>query len=276
MPWWGALVFIAALFGLLFGSFANVVIWRLPRGESLVAPGSHCPQCGHAIRWYDNIPVLSWLVLRGRCRDCGAPIPARYPLVELASGVLFALAVVRFGATPQALVAAAVFWLLLVLAVIDLDHMRLPNALVATLGGIALAGALVFELAGVPLTPLVGVSASGIFSHPLAVALAGALIGAGFSGAVAAAYAGLRKRSGLGMGDVKLLGALGLAIGPYVLLALFAGSVLGVAGWAIGSKARGREGARIPFGPFVAAGGLIAALAGPEMLGWYVRLAGLS
>lgn len=269
-------VAVWAVFGAVFGSFANVVIWRFPRGQSIAAPPSSCPSCGHPIRGLDNVPVVSWLMLRARCRDCGARISARYPLVEGLSAVLFACAAAFFPEPGRALSAAVFFWMLLVLSLIDLDTMRLPNLMV---GGLAMAGAvgaLVAQLAGVaavPLTPMV----SGFLAQPLAGAVAGAVLGAGMSGAIAAAYAGVRKREGFGMGDVKLLGTMGLFLGPYVLVAFFAGSLLGVAGRLVGAAAGGRGLAeRAPFGPYLAAGGVIAALAGPGIVGWYLAVLGLA
>ncbi|MDI6712971.1 MAG: prepilin peptidase [Anaerosomatales bacterium] len=265
-----ALVLGASLFGLAFGSFANVVIWRLPRGESLVSPPSHCPRCGAPIRWYDNVPVLSWLLLRGRCRSCGEPISWRYPAVELASGVLWAAAALAWGASPRALFGIALFYLSLILAAIDLDHRRLPNALVAMLGGVGLLGVVV-ALVGVPACPLVG-SAAGPWAATSA--LLGLLLGGGVPLSAALVYERLRGRAGLGMGDVKLLAAYGLYLGPFVLMALlvgsFAGAIVGVA-----SK-RGARDAAIPFGPFLALGAIVTALWGEPLLAAYLRLAGLS
>lgn len=264
-----------ALFGLLFGSFANVVIWRVPRGESVVSPGSHCPRCEKPIAWYDNIPVFSWLVLRARCRSCGEPIPARYPLVEAASGALFFAAALRFGGSAAAITAAVLFWFLLVLSVIDLDTMRLPNALVGALGGMGLLGAVAAQVSGVALTPLVGMTESGWLADPVPAALLGALIGASMSGGLAALYGLVRGRRGLGMGDVKLLAVLGLFLGPYVVMCMFLGSLLGmVAGLA---AARGRSAAetKIPFGPWLATGGVLTTLAGPALWQWYLGVVGL-
>ena len=264
------------LFGLLFGSFANVVIWRQPRGESIARPGSHCPGCDAPIAWYDNIPVVSWLVLRGRCRQCSEPISLRYPLVELASGILFALAAWRFGVTWQAVFAAAVFWLLLVLSLIDLDHMRLPNQLVVMLAAIALGVAFISQVLSRPIGPLVGVAMSGPLASPIVSALVGAVIAVAISGGTAAAYAAVRGRTGLGMGDVKLLGALGLVLGPYVLASLFFGSVFGLVFGLAKSRGTTLRGQRIPFGPFLAGGAILAALFGPALLRWYLRLAGVA
>ena len=256
------------VFGLLVGSFANVVIWRFPRGESLTSPGSRCPSCGTPVRWYDNIPVVSWLVLRARCRSCGAPIAARYPAVELLSAGLWFTAALAYGVGVQAVIAGLFFWILLILTFIDLDTMRLPNPIVAGLAGLGLLGALASQFADVMWVPLTGAEES-----PLLVAALGAVLGAGLSGLVAALYAGVRGRSGFGMGDVKLLGAMGLFLGPYVLLSLLVGSLFGaIVG--IVTAGRSEEGlaAKIPFGPFLALGGILTALIGPEVVRLYLAL----
>lgn len=264
------------LFGLLFGSFANVVIWRVPRGESVVRPGSHCPRCDAPIAWYDNIPVVSWLVLRGRCRLCSEPISARYPLVEAASGALFLLAALVWGPSVRALFGAALFWLLLTLSLIDVEHMRLPNPLVAALALLGLAGTLISQLLGWGAVPLVGVGTSGLAAQPLAIAALGVLLGAGLPAAIAFAYRLIRGRSGFGMGDVKLLGALGIFLGPYVLLAFFMASLLGALGGAILGRGRELSQRRIPFGPWLALGGVITAVFGPGLVTAYLRLVGIA
>ncbi len=274
MPEWFFAV-SALLFGLLFGSFANVVIWRVPRGESIASPGSHCPRCQHPIAWYDNMPVVSWLVLRARCRSCDEPIPVRYPLVEAASGALFWLAASSFGVSAAAVVAAVLFWFLLVLSVIDLDTMRLPNVLVGTLGGVGLACAAVSEVTGAKLAPLVGMATSGWLSGPIPAALLGALLGAAISGGLASVYGLVRGRHGLGMGDVKLLAVLGLFLGPYVIMCMFLGSLLGVVAGIVAARGRSSADTKIPFGPWLAAGGLLTALGGPALWQWYLGLAGL-
>ncbi|MBN1193167.1 MAG: prepilin peptidase [Coriobacteriia bacterium] len=274
MPLW-FLVMSFALFGLLFGSFANVVVWRLPAARSIVSPGSHCPSCGKAIAWFDNIPVVSWLLLRARCRACGEPISVRYPLVEIASGVLFALAAVRFGATWQALLAAVVFWLLLVLSAIDIDHYRLPNVLVAILAGIGVIGVAIAQVARIPLAPLTLTGPASVMQPALA-ALIGLLLGGGLPATIAFLYGAVRRRQGLGMGDIKLLAALGIVLGPYVVMTLVIGSIIGLVVGLTASRSVALSERRIPFGPSLAAGAVITALAGPEILQWYLRLAGLS
>lgn len=266
------------LFGLLFGSFANVLIWRFPRGESVAFPGSHCPICEHPIRWYDNVPLVSWIILRGKCRDCSAPISIRYPLVELLSGLLWLAAGVRFGFTAQSVVCAGFFYALLVLTFIDLDTFRLPNAII---GVVALAGAIavvISQFTGLQLAPLVYVSDSGWLSQPIASALVGVVLGAGLSGGLAAVYSRARGRAGLGMGDVKLLGAMGLYLGPFVLLALLAGSIIGVVGGLVDASRSGESAAthRIPFGPYLSAGAVLTTLGGPMVWAWYLSLVQVS
>lgn len=265
-----------ALYGLLFGSFANVVIWRVPRGESIARPGSHCPGCDSPIAWYDNIPIASWLILRGKCRSCGAGIAIRYPLVEAASGVLFLVAALAFGPTLRGIAAAVFFWFLLVLSIIDLDTMRLPNVIVGTLAAIGVAGMGIALVASRPVVPLLDAADAGLLSSPLASAASGVLLGAGLSGGVAAVYAAIRGKGGLGMGDVKLLAVLGIFLGPYVLLSLFVASVFGAVFGIVASRGGGLSDVKIPFGPWLALGAVATALAGPAILSWYLGIAGLS
>ncbi|MCX8007479.1 MAG: prepilin peptidase [Coriobacteriia bacterium] len=262
-------VVVAGAVGAVFGSFANVVIWRLPRGESLVAPGSHCPRCGLRIAWYDNVPVLAWFLLRGRCRACGEPISWRYPLVEAASGLLWAAAVLTWGQSLRALLGIVLFYLSLILAAIDFDHRRLPNVLVGILAAAGLGGA-VAAAAGVPACPLVG-SARG--AGAVLQAGAGVFLGGGVPLVAALVYERVRGRAGLGMGDVKLLAAYGLFLGPYVLMVLFIGSIAGAA-FGLAAPRRARD-AAIPFGPFLALGAVTTALWGEHLLVAYLRLAGL-
>ncbi len=268
IPSWSGGVSVL-LMGLVFGSFANVVIWRFPRGESLSHPGSHCPACGAPVRWYDNIPVLSWFVLRGRCRDCGSAIPVRYPLVELASGALWLLAWALFGASWRTLFAIAFFYLLLILAAIDLDTFRLPNRLVALLAVLGGAGVLLSKATGLELVPLIG------RGDPLLMALGGAVASAGLALGIALAYAGVRKREGFGMGDVKLLAAIGVFLGLYGVMVLFIASVLGaVVGVVHGVRCERGLLAKLPFGPYLALGAVIVTAAGPALWSWYAGLMG--
>ena len=265
-----------ALFGVVFGSFGNVVIYRLPQGTSLSYPPSTCPRCGSAIRWYDNVPVLGWISLRGRCRDCHEPISIRYPLVELTSGLLWLIAGLAFSLEPITVGAVVLFYLLLLLTFIDLDTMRLPNSLVLTLAISGVLLVIVSQLTGVVLAPLTPMGDTQL-TGPAATALFGVLLGGGLSLGVALVYERVRGRNGFGMGDVKLLAAMGLYLGPYVLMALFVGSLAGAAYGIV--AARGSvEGlsTKFPFGPFLALGGVVTALAGPALWAWYFGIVGLA
>jgi leader peptidase (prepilin peptidase)/N-methyltransferase len=249
----------ALLLGLVVGSFGNVCIHRLPRHESVVRPPSRCPACGALIHARDNVPVLAWLLLRGRCRACRAPISPRYPAVEAANGLLWlALAVLR-GPRPQTLVAMALVTALLVLSLIDLEHQILPDAI--TLPGIVagLAASLVPGSAVRPLSALL--AAAGGF---LAFA------------AVAKAYQGLRGIEGLGQGDWKMAAMLGAFLGWQsllltVLLASLAGTLVGLGAVAL----RGRDMRyALPLGTFLGAAGIAVVFFGDSMLAWYRGLLG--
>jgi leader peptidase (prepilin peptidase)/N-methyltransferase len=257
-------------FGLVFGSFANVVIWRLPRGESLSSPGSHCPKCETPIAWRDNIPLLSWVLLRGRCRSCGEPISFRYPVVELLSGALWLLAYFAFGFTLRGVIAVVFFYVLLILSAIDIDTMRLPNDLVWLLFVVGIFGLLLSVFAGVQAVPLI--SPEGGFL-PAIWALLGVVLAVGFALLVSLVYRLARKKEGLGMGDIKLLAVLGLFLGPNALLALFLASAVGaVVGVVSTIRSRGEMTARVPFGPYLAGAAVFVSVWGPRLLGWYLGL----
>ena len=250
------LVVWSGLVGLVVGSYLNVVIHRLPEGRSTVTPRSRCPACGAPIRALDNLPVLSWFLLGGRCRDCRAPISPRYPLVEAATGALFAGAVVRFGWSLEALAAALLASLLLALAGIDVDHFLLPDKL--TLPGLA---------AGFALQPLL---ADGSFAR----SVQGALAGAGVLLVLAGAWELAKGVEGMGLGDVKMLAMSGAFLGVAgvavtLVVASFAGSV---AGLALIARGRGGLGSKLPFGVFLAAGGLVAIFFGPALTRAYLGL----
>lgn len=256
---------LMAVLGLVFGSFGNVVVWRLPRGESLSEPPSHCPKCGHAVRWRDNVPVLSWLLLRGRCRDCGEPISVRYPLVEAGSALLWLASGVVFGISVRALACAVLLYLLLLLSLIDVEVLRLPNVLVATLAGLGAAFAVAYQVTGAPSVPLLQGDAAWL-GGPVASAAMGAALGAGVSGLVAAVYGLVRRRSGLGMGDVKLLAAIGVFTGPWVLMVYVLGNILGAAGVLLSLiGARGSEQAGADAGESSAALAVDTGSAAPAM-----------
>ena len=241
---------IAAVLGAVFGSFLNVVAYRLPRGESLSRPRSRCPGCLTQIRAYDNVPVLSWLALRGRCRTCRTPISARYPLVEAGTGALCALVVIAKGPYEDALLGLVLVLLLVPVTLIDLDHRIIPNRLM--LIGAVLAPALVLVT-----------DPGAIVEHGLAAVAAG-----GFFLVAVLAYP-----RGMGMGDVKLAFVLGLFLGRDVGAALFvaliAGTLVGAAVIARKGAAEGRKTA-VPFGPFLALGAVVALFAGDAMVEWYL------
>jgi leader peptidase (prepilin peptidase)/N-methyltransferase len=244
-------VITALVGGLVIGSFLNVVAYRLPRGESLVAPGSRCPSCAVAIRPYDNVPVISWLMLRGRCRACGAPIAARYPLVELATGLLYAAVVLTQDDAMDIVLGVLLVTVLVPVTLIDLDHRIIPNK-------ITLPATVAALLAGVLLDP-------GFVPEQVIAAVAGG----GFFFIAAVAYP-----RGMGMGDVKLAGVLGLylgrAVAAAILIALVGGVVLGAAIIARRGAKEGRKTA-VPFGPFLALGGLVAFCVGDSLVDSYLH-----
>ena len=248
----GAIV-VAFLAGLIVGSFLNVCIVRIPAEESIAFPGSHCPGCGHAIRWYDNIPVLSYLVLGGRCRDCDGEIPVRYPLVEMITGLLFA-AIWAYGFEPR---VAVLFSILgagyVAITFIDVDHKIIPDVITIPALWIAPAVALV------------------VGQLTLKSSLIGLAVGGGFLWAIAAGYELVRKQEGMGFGDVKLLAMVGAYQGwEAALFALVIGSVIGtVVGLLLMILRRGRLDMEIPFGPFLVAGALMHMFGGPALLDWY-------
>ncbi len=246
----------AALVGLIVGSYLNVVIHRLPRQLSTVTPRSRCPACGAPIRARDNLPVLSWLLLRGRCRDCGATISARYPLIEAMTAALFALAVWRFGLSFDALVAALFSALLVVLAGIDVDHMILPDRL--TLPSLLLA------LACQP----------WLSWGSLAKGIAGALLGAGLLLALSGLWQVVKGVEGMGLGDVKMLGMIGALLGVRGVLVTLVFASLGgsIAGLALMARGAIDLGGKLPFGLFLALGGLVALFAGTPLVEAYMRL----
>ena len=246
----GVAAAVAAIFGAIVGSFLNVVAYRLPRKESLLHPGSRCPQCGTPIKPYDNVPILGWLWLRGRCRACGAPISWRYPAVEAVSALLCALCVVRFGADSDVWLPLVFVLLLIPITLIDLEFTIIPNSL--TLIGAVAALAL---------------TAAFDSDHLVAHLIAGAAAG-GFFLIAAIVYP-----AGMGMGDVKLAGVMGLVLGRAVVPAIFAALLLGtIVGAGVMARHGVREGRKkgIPFGPWLAAGSLVGLFAGDAIVDWYL------
>lgn len=254
----------AAVLGLIVGSYLNVLVYRLPRGISTILPRSRCPECGAAIRALDNVPVLSFLLLGGRCRACRARISWRYPLIEAATATLFVACLLRFGVSFEAPAAAVFCCLMLALGIIDAEHMILPDAL--TYPGIA---------AGILLQPWLSWARLWDGSWgAMAGAAAGALLGAGVLLAVWAAWYLVRHEEGMGLGDVKMLAVIGSFLGwRGVLVALFFAALSG-ATVGLALMARGSAGARskLPFGAFLALGGLVALFAGKLLVEAYARL----
>jgi len=236
--------------GAITGSFLNVVIYRLPRQLSIVTPGSHCPRCEQPVKWYDNIPIVSYILLRGQCRHCGQTIAQRYPMVELLTAVLWVACGVRFGLDWPLLPALLLVSVLVAIFYIDLDHYIIPNVIVLPAAAIGLA-------ANIAITP-----------DRWLELLAAGLISAAFFFVVAVTVPG-----GMGMGDVKLAAMLGFFLGQAVLVALFLGFLLGaLTGILLMAAGVKKRKSRIPFGPFLAAGGVIALLYGDRLLELWTNL----
>jgi leader peptidase (prepilin peptidase) / N-methyltransferase len=246
------LAVFAAAVGAAVGSLLNVVIYRLPRGESLVHPASHCPGCEHAIRPYDNVPVLAWLWLRGRCRDCATKISARYPGVEALTAALAVAVVLTQSPARQVALGLVLVVVLVPVTLIDFDHQIIPNKITLPAALSALVIGAITGPAYLPTQLISGVAAAGFL---LVFVLA--------------------YPRGMGMGDVKLAGVLGLFLGVSVSVAIMAGVLLGaIVGAGVMARvgvAQGRK-TKLPFGPFLAAGGVIALFAGHAILQWYLHV----
>jgi leader peptidase (prepilin peptidase)/N-methyltransferase len=246
------------LFGTIIGSFLNVCIYRIPAGQSVISPASRCPKCGAAIRWYQNVPVISYLLLRGRCAGCKTRISLRYPLIEALTGLLFVWVWLAFGwqvATPLYWVFVAA---LVVITFIDLDHQIIPDV-------ISLPGIVVGFLAALAIPWL-----------PWLDSLLGILLGGGSLFLVAAVYQRLTGQEGMGGGDVKLLAMIGAFLGwkavlPVIFLGSLAGSLVGVPLMLI-KRSDGKL--AIPFGPFLALGAVICLLWGRQLFDWYIGFFG--
>jgi leader peptidase (prepilin peptidase) / N-methyltransferase len=239
----------AGVFGTIFGSFLNVVVYRLPRRESLVRPASRCPACGTTVKPYDNVPLLSWLLLRGRCRNCSGAISKRYPFVEALTGLLCVGAVVAGGSTASVALHVAFILLLVPIALIDVEHRIIPNKLTALGAILALALGTALDPNGEPARLIAGVGAGG-----------------------ALLLAALARPGAMGMGDVKLAGVMGLflgsAVAPAMLLALLAGVLYGaLLATRTGARQAGKT--AVPFGPFLAFGSFVAVFAGAPIVDWY-------
>jgi len=241
----------AGVLGAVFGSFLNVVAYRLPRHESLVTPASHCTGCGTPVKPYDNIPILSWLLLRGHCRSCGSAISPRYPIVEAATAALCGGAVLVHHSASAIALSVALILLVVPAALIDLEYRIIPNRITALGAVVAVVLGLALDPAGEPERLIAGAGAGGFL---LLAALA---------------YPG-----GMGMGDVKLAGMMGLflgsAVAPALLIALVAGVALGVVVIYRKGAQAGRKTA-VPFGPFLALGALLAVFLGHQLVNVYVN-----
>jgi leader peptidase (prepilin peptidase) / N-methyltransferase len=248
-------ILLAAVLGAVVGSFLNVCIYRLPLGRSVAWPASACIRCQRALSWYENIPLISWLVLRGRCRTCCAPISGRYPIVELLTSLMCAAAMWYYG--PTMLFASRFVFgcALIALFAIDLEHQLLPN--VITLPGI-----------------VVGFAFSVFTGLGWLSSLIGIAVGGGILFAIAETYYRVRKEEGLGMGDVKMLAMIGAFLGwPATLMTLMMGSIAGsVVGMALIALRRGDMKYALPFGTFLAMGAALSATVGPHLIDWYIGM----
>lgn len=248
------------VFGMVVGSFLNVCICRMPKDESIVSPPSHCPQCNYQIRWYDNIPVISYLLLRGRCRGCGARISLQYPLVELLNGIITLLLFLRFGPTLAFAVLFVFCSALVVITFIDIEHQIIPDEI--SLPGIVIGFVMSFFLQG----------------HNWLNSLLGILLGGGSLLLVAYGYQWLTGKEGMGGGDIKLLAMMGAFLGwksiPFIILASsLVGSVVGVSIMLLQKK---DSKLAIPFGPYLAFGAVLYIFYGSPLIEWYLNLGGFN
>lgn len=248
---------VSFIFGLILGSFLNVCIHRIPMGRSIVHPASSCPKCGVKIRFYDNVPLLSYLLLLGRCRSCRSPISPRYPIVEALTGLLSLALFSKFGPDPRYLLSLLFCVSLVVISFIDLDHKIIPDSI--SLPGILLG---------------LVVSALGIFHVSWLDSFLGALCGGGFLFLTAIVFQWLTGKQGMGGGDVKLIAMIGAWMGwktlPFVILiSSMTGILIGGTGLLVAGKGYR---AKIPFGPFLSLGALVYFFFGSEILRWYVGI----
>ena len=244
------------IFGLCIGSFLNVCIYRLPARKSISHPRSSCPSCGELIRFYDNIPVLSYVILRGRCRFCNVSISLRYPVVEILCGLFAVITFVKYGLTLEALIYFIFIASLLVITFIDIDHQIIPDV-------ISLPGIPIFFVASFALPDIQYLES-----------LLGILVGGGSLLLVAWTYNLVTKKEGMGGGDIKLLAMIGAVIGwKGVLFTIFIASAVGtISGMLVMLKTRKGRKLAIPFGPFLAIGGIAYIFFGPQLIGWYFRI----
>lgn len=247
---------LAFILGGCIGSFLNVCIYRIPLSKSIVYPGSMCPRCGTPIRFYDNIPILSYLWLKGRCRHCQSPVSLRYPMVELLTALLFTAVVHRFGISLEAGIYMAFTAAMVTITFIDIDHRIIPDRI---------------SLPGIPLCFL---AALALPDMGWKAALLGILVGGGTLFVVAWGYSMLTGKEGMGGGDIKLLAMIGALLGwQGVVFTIFLASLLGTAvGLGVMLYSRSNMKLAVPFGPFLAAGALAYIFGGTELVGWYFGL----
>jgi leader peptidase (prepilin peptidase) / N-methyltransferase len=244
------------LIGAIVGSFLNVCIYRLPRHESIVFPASHCPHCGKPIKFYDNIPLLSYVILRGKCRNCKQNISGRYPIIETISGLLAIAIVIKYGLTLHSLLLLLLVFSLIIVTFVDLDFQIIPDIL---------------SIPGI----MAGIGAS--FFMPTISwidSILGILAGGGFLFIIAVAYKWLTNRDGMGGGDIKLLAMVGAWLGwkavPFILLiSSFIGALIGSISLLLAKKSLRYK---IPFGPFISIAAVIYLFFGPEIINWYINL----
>ncbi len=276
-----AYIFVG-LFGLVFGSFLNVCIHRLPRNESIVFPGSHCPNCQHRIRWYDNVPLLSYLLLRARCRDCGTRISTLYPTVEALTAVLLLLTFREYGLSPEAVKYALLGMLLIVLVFTDLLDRRIPHAVTILGIGLGLLLSLFISVDGRPMTWLARLWGTDLEGTPVSVAGAviGALMGGGLFYAVGEAfyYLGGKQKEYLGFGDVMLMLMVGTFLGvPLTLMTILLGSLGGsIVAIALSIASARFRGYAWPYGTFLGISAIFAFLYGDRLLDLYLRWSGIT
>ena len=250
------LLIVLGVFGLMTGSFLNVVISRVPAGESVVTPRSRCPKCHKLISWYDNVPVVSFLMLSGRCRNCNTPISSRYPAVEFTTAIAFVLQAIAHGDDPIFLAARLVFTALLIaLFVTDYETMRLPNVL--TLPGI-----------------VIGVVCSTFLPPGIRDSLIGVAVGAAIPWVIRWLWYQMKGVEAMGLGDVKMLAMIGAFLGwQQVWLVLFVASLIGaVIGIAFIATGKRSMASKLPFGTFLAIAAYLASLGGAQFLDWYLNL----
>lgn len=259
------LIIAAAAFGLLIGSFLNVVIYRVPRGESIVLPASHCPACDHPLSGLDNIPLISYTFLGGRCRYCGARISKQYPLVEAVTGLIVVAGFLKYGLTPAGFIAAFFLLVLLTVSVIDIEYLIIPNVIVLP--------AIVIAALQIPLFAFTKLDNVSLMDQAYWLwPVVGFLIGGGSLFLLALAWP-----NGMGGGDIKLAALMGLFLGRYVIVALFLGFLFGSIGGITAMSFFGKSRKDLlPFGPYLALGSLIALFAGVPLVAWYLNISGLS